>query len=274
MTLRTLKRFLFQKKIKSAKCSEHAVSIRALRSFARRRLATMFTESLLESSGLHQRTHRGWTTAASLMLQVIVIATFALVPILYPEALSLIRKPPEIPIFSSPAPPPVTPIAQHSIASTASTVPFVSSAHSITLNTLPPVTSTDNGEPPTPGITRFETAGPAIPLATGPAPILKPVTPRPPARLSHADPATLVHYVKPVYPAPAVAAHITGQVNLHALIAKDGTIESLQLVSGHPLLARAALDAVKQWRYRPYILNGEAVEVETQIAVNFIAGNN
>jgi protein TonB len=60
-----------------------------------------------------------------------------------------------------------------------------------------------------------------------------------------------------------------GQVKLHAIIARDGTIQSLSAVSGPPLLVRAALDAVSQWRYRPYILNGEAVEVETFITVNF-----
>jgi periplasmic protein TonB len=58
-------------------------------------------------------------------------------------------------------------------------------------------------------------------------------------------------------------------VRLHAIIARDGTIQSLNVISGHPLLASAALDAVRQWRYRPYLLNGEAVEVETFITVNF-----
>jgi protein TonB len=83
-----------------------------------------------------------------------------------------------------------------------------------------------------------------------------------------------VHYVKPTYPSIAIASHTQGPVTLRALISKEGNIESLQLVSGHPLLARSALDAVRQWRYRPYILNGEPVEVETQITVNFIFGNN
>jgi protein TonB len=67
----------------------------------------------------------------------------------------------------------------------------------------------------------------------------------------------------------AVRAGVQGEVKLHAIIARNGTIESLNAVSGHPLLIRAAMDAVGQWRYRPYILNGEAVEVETFITVNF-----
>jgi protein TonB len=63
-------------------------------------------------------------------------------------------------------------------------------------------------------------------------------------------------------------------VHLQAVISKQGTIENLQLLSGHPMLARAALEAVKQWRYRPYVLNGEAVEVETDITVNFVLSGN
>lgn len=79
----------------------------------------------------------------------------------------------------------------------------------------------------------------------------------------------LVHRVEPVYPRIAQMAGITGTVKLHAIIGKDGSIQSLSLISGHPILAAAALEAVQEWRYRPYFLNGEAVEVETFIAVNF-----
>jgi TonB family protein len=79
----------------------------------------------------------------------------------------------------------------------------------------------------------------------------------------------LVSQVPPVYPAVARAARIQGTVVLSAVIDKDGTVESLSLVSGHPLLVPAAMDAVKQWRFRPYTLNGQPVEVKTQINVNF-----
>ena len=64
-------------------------------------------------------------------------------------------------------------------------------------------------------------------------------------------------------------ARIQGSVLLQAQISKEGTIEHLTLISGHPMLAPAAIEAVKQWRYKPYILNGEPVEVDTQITVNF-----
>ena len=79
----------------------------------------------------------------------------------------------------------------------------------------------------------------------------------------------LISRVNPVYPPIARQARVQGAVVLKALIAKDGTITNLELISGHPMLAPAAIDAVKQWRYRPYLLNGEPVEMETQIQVNF-----
>jgi protein TonB len=79
----------------------------------------------------------------------------------------------------------------------------------------------------------------------------------------------LIRKVQPNYPPLARQARIQGSVLLQAEISKDGTIENLHLISGHPMLAPAAIEAVKQWKYKPYILNGEPVEVETQITVNF-----
>lgn len=79
----------------------------------------------------------------------------------------------------------------------------------------------------------------------------------------------LVNRVEPVYPHIAAISGIQGQVKLHAIIGRDGRVQSLNVISGHPLLAHAALEAVEQWRYRPYVLNGESVEVETLITVNF-----
>lgn len=75
--------------------------------------------------------------------------------------------------------------------------------------------------------------------------------------------------VQPIYPADAKAARIQGSVVIGVVIGKDGNIQSERLVSGHPLLAPAAMDAVKQWKYRPYLLNGQAVEVDTQVTINF-----
>jgi periplasmic protein TonB len=79
----------------------------------------------------------------------------------------------------------------------------------------------------------------------------------------------VIKRVNPTYPPLARTARVQGSVVLAAVIGKDGTIQNLHVLSGHPLLTQAALDAVKQWRYKPYILNGEPVEVDTQVTVNF-----
>jgi protein TonB len=79
----------------------------------------------------------------------------------------------------------------------------------------------------------------------------------------------LASTVVPVYPVLARQARIQGMVVLDADISRDGAIDALKLVSGHPLLVPAALEAVKQWRYRPYVVNGKPVPVNTQIIVNF-----
>lgn len=79
----------------------------------------------------------------------------------------------------------------------------------------------------------------------------------------------LIHRVEPTYPPLARAARVQGEVILSAIIGTDGEIRNLQLVSGHPMLVPAAVDAVKQWRYKPYLLNGTPVEVETTVTVIF-----
>ena len=79
----------------------------------------------------------------------------------------------------------------------------------------------------------------------------------------------LINKTIPVYPFIARASRTEGTVVLAAIISKGGTIENLRVVSGSPMLQEAALDAVKTWRYRPYLLNGEPVEVETTVTVIF-----
>ena len=80
----------------------------------------------------------------------------------------------------------------------------------------------------------------------------------------------LIYRVQPVYPPLARQAHIQGTVLLRAVISREGTIENLQVVSGPAMLVPSAIDAVRQWRYRPYFLNDQAVEVETQVTVIFV----
>lgn len=95
-----------------------------------------------------------------------------------------------------------------------------------------------------------------------------------PVPLSNLAPGSLIHRVEPIYPRIAQLSQTQGVVRLHAIIATDGTIQSLRVIDGPPVLVEAARDAVKQWRYRPYILNGQPVEVETIITVNFKATLN
>jgi protein TonB len=81
--------------------------------------------------------------------------------------------------------------------------------------------------------------------------------------------ANLIRQVQPAYPAPAKSARVQGSVEFTATISKEGEIENLQLVRGHPLLVNAAREAVSRWKYRPTLLNGQPVEVVTDIVVNF-----
>lgn len=78
--------------------------------------------------------------------------------------------------------------------------------------------------------------------------------------------------VQPVYPADARAAHVSGTVVMHAIIARDGTVKNLQVISGPEMLRASAVEAVSQWTYRPYTLNGEPTEVDTTITVNYNFG--
>jgi TonB family protein len=122
-------------------------------------------------------------------------------------------------------------------------------------------------------------AGASVPVASAqeppkdvPAP---PASPAQPTRIrvgGNVQQAKMVHIVQPLYPPIAVEAHITGTVVLHAIVARDGTIEQLEFVSGPPLLLKAAMEAVKQWVYEPTTLNGRPVEVDTTISVVFTLG--
>lgn len=117
-------------------------------------------------------------------------------------------------------------------------------------------------------LTKSEASSPSVDsdqLKPGPVP--------PPGHDLHVPPhvveGSLVHHVEPDYPQMAKIAHVQGTVVLHALIGREGIIRQLEPVSGHPILILPSMDAVRQWRYRPYLLNGEPVEVETTVTVKF-----
>jgi len=117
-------------------------------------------------------------------------------------------------------------------------------------------------------------SGPGTPgggIPTNPHPVLPPDN-QPPPVVRHlvsepAQMAQLIRRVEPIYPALCIQIHCEGRVELHALISTTGTIESLEVISGHPLFIQSALAAVREWRYRPTILNGRPIEVDTHITV-------
>jgi protein TonB len=88
-------------------------------------------------------------------------------------------------------------------------------------------------------------------------------------RQSVVQAANLIYQVKPVYPPIAITTRTQGVVVLEAVIGKDGSVDQLRVISGHPLLTRAALEAVQEWKYRPTMLGGEPVEVSTTVTVTF-----
>jgi len=118
--------------------------------------------------------------------------------------------------------------------------------------------------------------GPFIPGATGDLPGIPDAThqplhiDRPVSRSQGVMEASLIHRVQPDYPAIARFNHISGPVVLHAIIGTDGTIQQLEVVSGNSILAMAAVTAVRDWRYRPTLLSGNPVQVDTYITVNFV----
>ncbi len=128
----------------------------------------------------------------------------------------------------------------------------------------------DTGPPGIPGGTqvapvdpRWTPKAPPTPPAVGPQAKPRPVV------SEGVQQAMLAHRVEPVYPEFARRIHLEGTVQLHAIIRRDGAVRSLEVLSGHPILAQAAREAVSQWRYRPTLLNSKPVEVETYVTVIF-----
>jgi protein TonB len=242
----------------------------------------MFEDSLIESSGV-LKTKRPAATAVSLLLQSLLVAAMAALPLLYTEAL------PKVTSLVTLGPPPGAPAPARPEVERQVTTPRDSDMMGQRLRepkAIPRrVANISESEAPLPEI---PSTGPGVPGGTGPSvgnPLneivnLTPpaIVPRPavssPLRISEGvAQGFLVHQVKPLYPPLARQARIQGAVLLQAIIGKDGSIENLRLVSGHPMLAPAAIEAVRQWWYRPYTLNREPVEVQTEITVNFVLGN-
>ena len=247
----------------------------------------LFADSLLETSG-GQRRWRTWATLVSFVLQCLLIFVLVLVPLWFPDVLP---QPQLVTFLVAPPPPPPPPAAPAS-----ATVKVVKIATDIANGQLrtpsripekvqmikeaeapPPIATTGGVVGGVPGgipggqlggviggIISANSSLAMVPKLSKPALTVQRV------RVSQGVTKGMVVYrVQPTYPPLARQARIQGVVVLTAIIDKNGNIQNLRLVSGHPMLTPAAINAVKQWRYKPFLLNGQPVEVETTVTVTF-----
>jgi protein TonB len=237
----------------------------------------MFADSLLESSP--QPGHgSAWSKLASTLLQSAALAIALAIPLFQMERIQVLPPPPSIRMTSLQQPPmtqPQTP-ASSRVAPAAMSYEVVQPSsipsHIARIddrradtagvpNVGPLCTSNCGAEMP---ITNIISAGQPI---IGPPP---PHVPSRPVRVSEMQLGELVQKVLPEYPIIAKELRIQGSVLLLATVGRDGRVEHVEAVKGPPLLVQPAMRAVEQWKYRPYLLNHEAVEVQTQITVNFV----
>src|SRR6202167_1828267 len=240
----------------------------------------MFEDSLLESGG-RLKTKRGRTTTFAIILEIAAIGVMVLLPLIFTEALpkqqlmtSLIAPPPPPP----PPPPAAAPVKivkqiQTDIVNGALRTPtkIPQKVQMIKEDEAPPQMAATGVVGGVPGGIPGGQMGGVIGgiISSTPVAVPKVATPQRIRVSQGVSQGLKIRKVQPNYPPLARQARIQGSVLLQAEISKDGSIENLHLISGHPMLAPAAIEAVKQWKYKPYILNGEPVEVETQITVNF-----
>lgn len=236
----------------------------------------MFAESLLESAP-HSGHRSAWTKLASVLLQAFALMIALAIPLFHVERLAIVPPLPSIRM----TPMPQSPAAQnrpstHSYSALPTVEPEFVQPRAIP-NSIP---KPDNREsaPAAPyvGAPCIGNCSDGIPVAnilsSGPAIniVPPPRAPSQPPRVSQMQLGDLIHKVIPEYPIAAKQLHIQGAVVLTALVGKDGHVQHVQLISGPPLLVQPAMRAVEQWQYRPYLLNHEPVEVQTQVTVNFV----
>jgi protein TonB len=241
----------------------------------------MFEDSLIESGG-KLKTSRGWTSIVSFILQVMIVGVMILIPLIFTEALPkgttmfMLVAPPPPPPPPPPAAAPVKVVKQiqtdivNGQLRTPTKIPK-KILENLKEDEAPPQMATAGVVGGVPGGVPGGSMGGVMGSILNSTPTVAPkiATPQRVRVSSGVSTGMLVRKVPPVYPPLARQARIQGTVILQAQISKEGNIENLQLVSGHPMLAPAAIEAVKQWKYKPYLLNGEPVEVETQVQVNF-----
>ena len=239
----------------------------------------MFEDSLIDSSG-RIKTQSKYYTLVGILLNTAVLATMILVPLIYPEALprqamsTLLVAPP--PPLQKPAPEPaqlrepkvkgVSEILENSIIA-----PSIIPPHAkiiVSDSTLLSSAITSMGEGSGDGFRGMT----AILNNSDASPVIRQATARKTTVSSGVMQGYVLSRVTPIYPAIARAAHISGRVVMQATISKTGSIVNLHVLSGPPMLQQSAMEAVRNWKYKPYLLNGEPVEVETEINVIFNLG--
>ncbi len=235
----------------------------------------MFQETLLESSSV-PKSRRGWSMVAAFAIESAIVAILVLVPLIATGMLpASFSAPPAIVSFPMPT---VEASAKPSGGGSLGglrTAPEhevvnVSSGHSQISSGSQINRKGDDDPSPCPGCVGNKGSDLGNLLRAGKGTGSVQVEKKDKRIVvSHMEDGELINRVVPVYPSMAKITGAQGEVKLHAFISSEGRIESLTVVSGNPLLAPAAIDAVRQWRYRPYVLNGQPVEVETWIFVNF-----
>jgi protein TonB len=240
-------------------------------------------EELVVSSPNPKKTNKPWTVVLSMVFQVVFLGILILIPLIYTEALpktmmaTMLTAPP-------PPPPPPPPPAPAQIVHVKPQAHLMDAGKLMAPKVIPKDVKIikEDAEPDMGamgavggvpgGVAGGQMGGVIGGVIGGMGGAPPPPRPRQtgPLRVGgNVQAARILNRVQPVYPPLARQTRISGTVRLHAIIGKDGTIQQLEVMSGHPLLQQAALDAVRQWRYQPTLLNGEPVEVDTTIDVIF-----
>jgi protein TonB len=233
----------------------------------------MFEDSLMESGNGIKRKNKFWSFVAFLLNTGALLA-LVIWPLLHPEALPRQMM---ATLMVAPSPPPAAPAPKVQMKSE------LLSKELQVPSTIPrAIKQVNEGEPPSMmSLTDMRDLSSSIPGGIGniidSAGAGRPIVVKPSAPISvNVSSGVIAGYLLaktlPQYPAIAKAAHIQGIVVLQATISKSGSIQSLRVISGPPTLQQAAMDGVRSWRYKPYLLNGEPVEVETTIYVAFNLG--
>jgi periplasmic protein TonB len=252
----------------------------------------MFETTLLESlasQSVHTRRHRLVATVAGTALEIAALVGLILVPLIRTQAIDLKNLQERVPPPRGPRSVKVIAVvhersgggAQRPVIGPQIIVPERIPEHVYELQD-PPISANSGPGPISGSPNPQDCPGCVIGSPFDEVASYNPPMPPPPSKpkpverqtvISDVQSAKLVYGPKPEYPIPAKIVHVQGMVRLEAVIGTDGRVQNLQVISGHPMLVKAAMDAVSQWRYQPTLLNGEPVEVETEINVNFVLGN-